>query len=103
MTDASGDLRLFLVTSGWDGPFQYHQVVVGAAAEDEALRVAEAAFGEVAQPVCRARMRVADLGAPRAGVLAGPARSGEALAAGRDPGARCAPEPTGATAQTPGP
>lgn len=85
--------RLFLVTSGWDGPFQYSQVLVGAEDRDGARRAAEAAFGEVVQPVCRARMRIAELGPVRSGVIAGPVRAGEPLAAGGETDARCGIEP----------
>jgi hypothetical protein len=106
MTSDSPMCRLFLVTSGWEGPFQFEQVLVGAADCDRARRAAEAEFARVAQPVCRAKMRVADLGPARQGVIAGPARSGEPLAAGSEVDARCGAEPAGAgpaAAQTPGP
>lgn len=76
------NLRLYAATSGWDGPFQHEQVIVAAAGADEALRLAEDAFGAVAQPVCRAKMRLADLGPVAAGVVAGPLRAGESLADG---------------------
>ena len=94
MDDVASDTRLFLVTSGWDGPFQYREVLVGATDVDGARRQAESAFGEVAQPVCRARMRIADLGPVRAGVIAGPTRTGEPLAAGAEVDARCGVEPS---------
>jgi hypothetical protein len=92
MTDTPPE-RLFLVTSGWDGPFQYEQVLVGARDADGARRAAEEAFAEVTQPVCRARMRIADLGPARPGVIAGPARGGQALASGAETDARCGVEP----------
>ncbi|WP_217915684.1 hypothetical protein [Miltoncostaea marina] len=78
-------LRLFAATSGWEGPFQHEQVVVAAAGAEEARRLAEAAFAEVVQPVCRAKMRIADLGPVTAGVVAGPLRAGESLAAAGEP------------------
>lgn len=91
---ASDDLRLWLATSGWDGPFQYEEVVVAAADVDAARRAAETAFAGVVQPVCRARMRIADLGPVRAGVVAGPRRAGEPYAADfREVDARCGEEP----------
>jgi hypothetical protein len=92
MTDTTTE-RLFLVSSGWDGPFQYEQVLVGAPDIDAARRAAEEAFAQVTQPVCRARMRIADLGPARSGVIAGPTRSGEPLAAGGETDARCGVEP----------
>jgi hypothetical protein len=91
MTDTPAE-RLFLVTSGWDGPFQYEQVLVGASDIDGARRAAEEAFAQVTQPVCRARMRIADLGPARSGVIAGPTRGGEPLAAGAETDARCGVE-----------
>jgi len=93
MTSPTGGVRLFLVTSGWDGPFQYEQVLVGAGDIDEARRLAERAFEDVAQPVCRARMRIADLGPAGRGVLAGPAKGGTPLATGGEVDARCGVEP----------
>lgn len=93
MTSPVGSTRLFLATSGWDGPFQFEQVLVGAGDAEEARRLAEAAFAQVAQPVCRARMRIADLGPAGSGVIAGPSRSGEPLAAGAEVDARCGDEP----------
>ncbi len=94
MTSPVGTVRLYLATSGWDGPFQFEQVLVGAADADEARRLAEAAFAQVAQPVCRARMRLADLGPAGHGVIAGPAKGGAPLAAGGEVDARCGVEPT---------
>ena len=92
MTSEPVSLRLFLATSGWDGPFQYSQVVVGAPDVESARILAEEAFAGVVQPVCRARMRIADLGPAAQGVIAGPTRSGEPLAAGVEVDARCGVE-----------
>ncbi|MGD9694512.1 MAG: hypothetical protein AB7V42_02495 [Thermoleophilia bacterium] len=87
-------LRLFAATSGWEGPFQHEQVVVAASGMDEALRLAERAFADVRQPVCRTKMRIADLGPVAAGVVAGPLRAGQSLAdAGVDLDLRCGVEP----------
>ncbi len=93
--DADAPLRLFAATSGWDGPLQHEQVVVAAAGAEEARRLAEDAFAGVAQPVCRAKMRIADLGPVAPGVVAGPLRAGESLAAGGEPvDLRCGVEPS---------
>jgi len=96
MTDAH--LRLFAATSGWEGPFQHEQVIVAAATKDrlgdaETARIlAEEAFAGVAQPVCRAKMRIADLGPVAAGVVAGPLKAGDSLAeAGVQVDLRCGP------------
>ncbi len=78
-------LRFFAATSGWEGPFQHEQVLVAAGDAEEARLLAEAAFGEVAQPVCRTKMRIADLGPVAPGVVAGPLRAGDSLAAGGTP------------------
>jgi hypothetical protein len=75
-------MRLFAATSGWEGPFQHEQVVVAATDADAARRLAEEAFAGVSQPVCRAKMRLSDLGPVTEGVVAGPLRAGESLAAG---------------------
>jgi hypothetical protein len=90
------DLRLYAVTSGWDGPFQLAEVMVAADSEDAAVGHAEQAFSAAGQPVCRAKMRIGDLGALRDGLVAGP-RRGEAPyeVAWRDPVRRCDPEPAG--------
>ena len=77
--------RLWAVTSGWQGPFQHEEVLVAAAGPGEALRRAEQAFAGVAQPVCRAKMVIADLGALSGGLVVGPRRAGAALAADGDP------------------
>jgi hypothetical protein len=88
------DLRLFAATSGWEGPFQHEQVVVAARDAQEAWRLAEDAFTAVAQPVCRAKMRIADLGPVAPGVVAGPLRAGDSLAEGGEPvDLRCGVEP----------
>ena len=83
VTDA--DLRLFAATSGWEGPFQHEQVIVAASDPEAARLLAEEAFAGVAQPVCRAKMRLADLGPVTAGVVAGPLRAGDSLAASGEP------------------
>jgi hypothetical protein len=94
--DESATLRLFAASSGWDGPFQHEQVLVAAAGPDEARRLAEEAFAGVAQPVCRAKMRIADLGPVAAGVVAGPLRAGDSLADRGEPvDVRCGVEPEG--------
>jgi hypothetical protein len=88
------DLRIWAASSGWDGPFQHEEVIVLAPDLDEARRAAEAAFAEVVQPVCRARMRIADLGPVRPGAVARPRRAGESFAAtGVEVDARCGVEP----------
>lgn len=93
MSTSDAPLRLYAATSGWEGPFQHEQVVVAAADPDSARRFAEQAFAGVRQPVCRARMRMADLGPLGAGVVAGPLRGGESLARdGRPIDLRCGPE-----------
>ncbi|MCC6829727.1 MAG: hypothetical protein IT200_00130 [Thermoleophilia bacterium] len=84
------DLRVWAASSGWDGPFQHEEVIVLAEDLDAARRAAEAAFAEVVQPVCRARMRIADLGPVRPGAVAGPRRGGETFtAAGAEVDLRC--------------
>ena len=77
--------RLWAVSSGWDGPFQHEEVLVVADEPLDAVRRAEDAFAAVRQPVCRARMRIADLGAPRDGLVVGPRRGGRALSAEGEP------------------
>lgn len=92
MADAT--LRLYAATSGWEGPFQHEQVIVAAGGPDAARRLAEQAFAGVAQPVCRAKMRISDLGPVAPGVVAGPLRAGDSLAAGGVPvDLRCGDEP----------
>ena len=89
MNDATG-LRVWAASSGWEGPFQHEEVIVLAADLESARLAAEAAFGEVVQPVCRAKMRIADLGPVRAGAVAGPRRNGESFtAAGAEVNRRC--------------
>lgn len=91
---ATVDLHLWLATSGWEGPFQHEEVIVAAAGPEAARRVAEEAFASVTQPVCRARMRLADLGPVAPGVVAGPRRNGEPFPAERRTvDARCGDEP----------
>ena len=82
---AAPPLRLFAATSGWEGPFQHEQVIVAAADAEAARLLAEDAFAGVAQPVCRAKMRIADLGPVAARRVAGPLRAGDSLAAGGRP------------------
>ncbi len=98
----ASELRLWAVTSGWSGPFQHEVVLVGAPDVHEALERAERAFGDVAQPVCRAKVRARELGPLDDGLLVGPIRSGESIAeAGMDLGRRCAsPEASEAEDQT---
>ncbi len=87
-------LHLFAATSGWEGPFQHEQVLVAAIDHESARRLAEEAFAGVVQPVCRAKMRIADLGPVAAGVVVGPLRAGESLTdAGRPVDLRCGVEP----------
>lgn len=80
--NASTDLQLWAATSGWEGPFQHEEVIVVAADAEGARVAAEAAFAEVVQPVCRAKMRIAHLGAVREGAVAGPRRNGQSFTAG---------------------
>jgi hypothetical protein len=92
-TDAHA-LRLWAATSGWDGPFQHEEVIIAAHDAEAATDAAERAFANVVQPVCRAKMRIVDLGPIAPGVVAGPRRSGESYAAeGTDTGRRCGVEP----------
>ena len=87
-------LHLWAATSGWEGPFQHEEVIVAAHDADTATDAAERAFATVVQPVCRAKMRIVDLGPIAPGVVAGPRRSGETYAAdGADTGRRCGVEP----------
>ncbi len=95
MSDST-PLRLFAATSGWEGPFQHEQVIVAAPDAEAARRLAEEAFAGVVQPVCRAKMRIADLGPLAAGIVAGPLRAGESLTdAGLPVDLRCGVEPPG--------
>jgi hypothetical protein len=90
MTDAN--LRLYAATSGWEGPFQHEQVIVAAEDGEAARLLAEEAFARVRQPVCRTKMRIADLGPVTAGVVAGPLKAGDSLAeAGVPVDLRCGP------------
>ncbi len=82
---ADARLRIYAATSGWEGPFQHEQVLVAAGDAEEARLLAEDAFAGVAQPVCRAKMRISDLGPVAAGVVVGPLRAGDPLAAGGEP------------------
>jgi hypothetical protein len=86
-------LHLWSVTSGWEGPFQLEEVLVTASGSDEALSRAERAFAEARQPVCRAKVRVADLGALTEDLVVGPRRADEWFPAERESiDRRCAPE-----------
>jgi hypothetical protein len=75
----TADLRMWAASSGWEGPFQLEEVIVLAPDVDGARRAAEAAFDVAAQPYCRARMRIADLGPARDGAASPPRRGGELL------------------------
>jgi hypothetical protein len=75
MTDPT--LHIWAATSGWEGPFQHEEVIVVAPDLDGARHAAERAFSSVTQPVCRAKMRIADLGPVAAGIATAPRRSGE--------------------------
>ncbi|MDH3228047.1 MAG: hypothetical protein OEM67_13300 [Thermoleophilia bacterium] len=88
------DLRLFAVTSGWDGPFQLSEVVVVAASADSAIAHAEDAFADANQPICRAKMKIAELGAIAEGTVVGPTECGAPLhhAQWRTVDRRCDPE-----------
>ncbi|MFN8121653.1 MAG: hypothetical protein U0237_04400 [Thermoleophilia bacterium] len=89
MSDATA-LRVWAASSGWEGPFQHEEVIVLAEDLDGARRAAEEAFAGVVQPVCRAKMRIADLGPVRAGAVARPRRNGESFtAAGAEVDLRC--------------
>jgi hypothetical protein len=77
--------RLWAVSSGWDGPFQHEEVLVAAPSAPEALRRAEAAFDGVRQPVCRAKMRIADLGPLDEAMVVAPRRGERLLSADGDP------------------
>jgi hypothetical protein len=88
------ELHIWAASSGWAGPFQHEEVIVLADDLDGARRAAERAFADVHQPVCRARMRIADLGPACAGAVTAPRRHGEAFAAdGVAVELRCDPEP----------
>lgn len=92
-------LHLWSVTSGWEGPFQMEEVLVTAAGRDEALARAEGAFADARQPVCRAKVRVADLGALSGDLVVGPRRANEWFPAERESmDRRCAPETPAADA-----
>lgn len=90
----NGDDRLWAVTSGWDGPFALEDALVVAAEAESAIDIAAEAFAAAGQPICRAKMMIADLGAVRAGLVAGPRRAGGRIDADWRPiGQRCAPVP----------
>ena len=75
----TADLHVWAASSGWEGPFQIEEVIVVAADADGARRAAETAFDAAAQPFCRARMRLADLGPATEGATSPPRRGGELL------------------------
>ena len=96
MPDAQ--LRVWAASSGWQGPFQHEEVIVLAGDIDAARCAAEAAFAEVSQPVCRAKMQIADLGPVRPGAATAPRRHGESFATdGARPAVRCDPPPATGT------
>jgi len=93
MPDA--ELRLWAASSGWEGPFQHEEVIVVAGDSSAARVVAERAFARVAQPVCRAKMHIADLGPVRPGAATAPRRAGESyFTAGVHVAERCDPPTT---------
>lgn len=86
--------RLWAVSSGWEGPFQLEEVLVVAPDAETARRLAEERFSGAGQPVCRAKVRIADLGAARDGLVTEPRRNGASWSRdGDDPGRRCEPAP----------
>ena len=92
--------RLWAVGSGCEGPFQHATVLVAAAGRDEAIARAEAAFADVRQPVCRAKMRLRDLGPLGPDLVVGPLTAGASLLADGDAsGRRCAPDTAGRATQ----
>jgi hypothetical protein len=92
------ELRMWAASSGWEGPFQHEEVIVLAGDLDAARRAAERAFAGVAQPVCRAKMHIADLGPVRPGATTPPRRHGDSFAAGGAQVAqRCDPPPAPGT------
>jgi hypothetical protein len=79
---AHTDLHIWAASSGWEGPFQYEEVIVLAADLDAARRAAELAFAGITQPICRAKMAIADLGPVHDGASTAPRRHGESFTAG---------------------
>jgi hypothetical protein len=77
--------RLWAVSSGWEGPFQQEEVLVAAGTPMDALRRAEDAFAGARQPVCRAKMRIADLGELGDALVVAPRHGSRLLSAGGDP------------------
>jgi len=98
---ADGELRMWAASSGWEGPFQHEEVIVLAEDSDAARLAAEQAFARVAQPICRAKMHIADLGPVRPGAATAPRRHGESYAAGGvHVPQRCDPSPDQDSAAT---
>ena len=94
MTDPP--LRIWAASRGWEGPFQHEEVIVLAPDRDGARIAAEEAFGGAGQPICRAKMWIADLGPVRAGAATPTRRAGELLAhAGEPVELRCGPTTRG--------
>lgn len=92
--------RLWAVGSGWEGPFQHESVLVAAASREQAMTRAEAAFAGVRQPVCRAKMRLRDLGPLDGDLVVGPlVGAASLLGEGDASGRRCAPEAAGRAEQ----
>jgi len=85
--------HLWAVGSGWEGPFQLEVVVVVAEDRDDAMSRAQAAFEQARQPVCRAKMRLRDLGPLGAELVVGPLTGAASMLEAGDPsGRRCGPE-----------
>jgi hypothetical protein len=89
-------MHIWAVSSGWEGPFQKEEVIVIASSQDAARQAAEAAFAAQTQPICRAKMHIADLGFATEGAVT-PARTTGELFANRGVhiDARCDPPPGG--------
>lgn len=91
--EGTTERHLWAVGSGWDGPFQLAEVLVTAPDRDAAIARAEGAYAAARQPVCRAKMRVRDLGPADDALVVGPFAPGASLLeAGEASGLRCAPE-----------
>ncbi len=84
--------HLWAVGSGWEGPFQLEVVLVAAEDRGDAMDRAEAAFARARQPVCRAKMRLRDLGPLDADLLVGPLTGATSVLDAADAsGRRCGP------------